>query len=323
MLCASAKALLPWLSAGSDLWQSVDFVAQASPARPLAVHLLQFAAWASERKAHLRSLTIRCIPPAVAGEAVSINRWSLKELAHADLPALEFLLGALAGAPRLVELRLDVHALPHCEWGRFYSPSLPALETLALSFPLLGLEALSLALLPRLRTLSLDGVQLCPSTLLPHSLTALEGRSARIDNWNSVDSVVGMPCCAPGLRSLSIKGGSDEQGQRSLCLCGLGQLTTLTSLSIDGPKLTVGDEEDEDEEEWEEEEGEQKEGPLQEMAHLRSLERLRLDSVSGLAIEGQPLSMPHWPELKVSRALVQMHNCSIRSKARAAIQLHI
>lgn len=295
MLCASTSALRPWLAEGR-LWERVDFLAQASPTRPLAAHLQQFAAWVAACRPHLRCLTIAF-------------DWFCQKLTPIDYPALLALLSSLCSAPQLAELRLKVHAVPRGvrQEDVFLEGAmlqLPALEFLALTFPDLGLRG-SLAHLERLHTLSLAGVELIRTTRLPASLTALKCSSSPVNEWSSADAILYMPAFgAPGLRTLAIKGSDDEQGMRPLFVGGLGELTALTSLSIDGPELHRWEEDEE--EDWDsDEEGAagqhaaQLTPAMREMALLPALERLALDGVSGVAAEEQLLWLPRWPALKV------------------------
>ncbi len=314
MLCAAVTGLADQQSL---LWRTMRFQTQASASRPLSAHLMQICSWAAARKPHLRSLTLSYSHTADPGFVTRTGYdWFCRDLPPDALLALLILPITLCGAAPLAELRLEIHGRPLQGAsalieertlaltelpGAFFK--LPALEVLHIYFPRMPLVG-SLAHLTRLHTLSLHGVELSPDVKLPASLTALEGCSAHIDEWNSTDAIVQLPRHgAAGLRSLVIKGGSDEQGTRPLFLGGLSQLGALTYLSIEGPELRGGrGEEEEGGEEAEEDEqthGAQLSPPLRQMAHLQALERLRLYSVAGMAAEGHPLTMPCWPALRV------------------------
>lgn len=286
------------------VWRDVRFLAQASPARPLATHLRQFGRWAVERKDHLGSLTIAYSHTENPGFQMQHGYdWFPTTLAAGEWEALLGLLRTLGGAPQLAQVQLQIHALPpgvREDWEPANLPAsalqLPALEELSLSCPLAALAG-SLTHLSRLHTLRLAGVTLPHTTVLPASLTALHGSSAHINEWSSVDAIVYLPDeGAPGLRVLAIHGGLDEQGQRQLVLNDLHQLSGLTSLSLEGTELHMLED---DFEEEEEEGGEQLAPPLREMARLTALQRLELNAVSGIVTEGQPVVLPRWPALRV------------------------
>lgn len=300
MLCAAAKALAPSLP-DDMLWRDVDFRAQGSDARPLAAHLQQFGGWARARAAHFRTLSISFSHTADPGADYDSEPgfydperdWFAARLAPGAFRALLALLAALAGAPQLSRLRLDVCATP--PWHGCELPGsalqLPGLEELELTFPLLRLKGSALEQLTHLRRLRVRGVQLAPTARLPASLTALEGVRVYIAEREGVDAIEALPRAgAPGLRSLCIQGGRGDGEQDQLLLDGLRRFAGLTSLALDGRKLSIRDQGA-----WE---GAQLTPALHEMACLRGLERLRLRLVWGVAIKGQPLALPHWPALK-------------------------
>lgn len=307
MLCAAIKDVRHLL-AGGRLCERVHFVAQASPARPLAAHLQQFAGWAQARAPHLRCLTISHSHTTVGEPDYDPGNeltWLCRCLAPDAMPALLGLLHALHGAGQLAELRLEIEALP-AGFDRENPTTtnlpasselleLPRLEMLHLAFPAQRLVG-SLAHLSRLHTLSLEGVLLDPAIRLPPTLTALQGHGAYYTAVESIAAICEIPRFgAPGLRSLAIRGGSYYCGTRPLLLRGLSQLTGLTSLAIDGPRL--GREKEEEEEG--EQAAQQAAGALAEVEQLQALQRLSLLHAIGFAVEGQPLVLPHWPALKV------------------------
>lgn len=306
MLCAAGKAVRSWL--GDDLlWRDVSFQVQASPARPLAAHLQQFTSWAAARKHHLRCLTF------FVSSGPGFN-WFYNCLEPAEWDALLALLRTLGGARQLAELQLLVYALPPS--GDTRKPTdlpasvlqLPALEVLTLGVPLTALAG-PLTHLGRLHTLHLDGVELPPTIILPGSLTELTGSSSYYSDDDLADAITRLPLKgAPGLRSLTVHGTDDPINKRPLFLDNLRQLTALTSLSIDGIELRISKEEEEDSADEDAAAADAQLQPtpaLREMACLRALERLVLDSVTGIAIEGKPLSPPRWPALKVRPRLLR------------------